>query len=368
MLWRQGGAPLDAPADPGSQDYPARPEWYFLSLFQMLKKFPGKYEFVGTQVVPGAIVAVLSADASVRQDFPSQIRPFPRLHIRLRAGRRGRLSDRRGTPVGLPRPDRSRRAATRPTQAPNARCSLARRSPDAGIPPSGAGDLLNRDPLTRGMALLEQKCLGCHAYEGQDASERRTARYKGFELDHFASREWLGEFLDNPSAAEVRRSSVPTAPGANLQGRWTGMDQVEEDLRLRGPGRARRRRRLRRQLSAEIPADGLVEDWAADPRVKDHPGFAPFVEKCLPCHAVGNLGPSDKELRAPGLFAYGSSQWLGRMIKNPAERGLYGFKKAHEQMPGFADQLTPNELEMLVRLLRDDYVKAPEPREAAIRP
>lgn len=32
---RDHGAPLDAPADPSS-DYPARPEWYFLALFQQI--------------------------------------------------------------------------------------------------------------------------------------------------------------------------------------------------------------------------------------------------------------------------------------------------------------------------------------------
>ena len=45
-------ANLDAPADPSSSDYPARPEWYFLSLFQMLKLFPGSREMIGTIIIP----------------------------------------------------------------------------------------------------------------------------------------------------------------------------------------------------------------------------------------------------------------------------------------------------------------------------
>src|SRR5262249_17985637 len=56
---REHGANLDSPADPSSSDYPARPEWYFLSLFQMLKLFPGDREVIGTIVIPSAILVVL---------------------------------------------------------------------------------------------------------------------------------------------------------------------------------------------------------------------------------------------------------------------------------------------------------------------
>jgi len=35
------GANLDAPADRDTAGYPARPEWYFLFLFQLLKYFEG---------------------------------------------------------------------------------------------------------------------------------------------------------------------------------------------------------------------------------------------------------------------------------------------------------------------------------------
>ena len=52
-------APLDAVADPSDATYVPRPEWYFLSLFQLLKYFPGKLEPVATMVIPGAVVLLL---------------------------------------------------------------------------------------------------------------------------------------------------------------------------------------------------------------------------------------------------------------------------------------------------------------------
>src|ERR1019366_3991163 len=42
-------APLEGIADP-SKPYEARPEWYFMFLFQLLKYFHGPYELVGTTV------------------------------------------------------------------------------------------------------------------------------------------------------------------------------------------------------------------------------------------------------------------------------------------------------------------------------
>ena len=48
--------PLDAIADPSDATYIPRPEWYFLSLFQLLKYFPGPLEPVATVVIPGVVV------------------------------------------------------------------------------------------------------------------------------------------------------------------------------------------------------------------------------------------------------------------------------------------------------------------------
>jgi ubiquinol-cytochrome c reductase cytochrome b subunit len=54
-------AHLDEIANPADASYIPRPDWYFLSLFELLKYFPGPYEPVATLVIPGLIVGFLIA-------------------------------------------------------------------------------------------------------------------------------------------------------------------------------------------------------------------------------------------------------------------------------------------------------------------
>ena len=60
VLW-SGGAHLGAPADPAEPYAAARPEWYFLFLFQWLKYFPAGWEVVGALVIPGLVLALVAA-------------------------------------------------------------------------------------------------------------------------------------------------------------------------------------------------------------------------------------------------------------------------------------------------------------------
>ena len=53
------GAELYAPAEPSESYAAARPEWYFLFLFEMLKPEYFKSEFVGAIAVPGAVAGFL---------------------------------------------------------------------------------------------------------------------------------------------------------------------------------------------------------------------------------------------------------------------------------------------------------------------
>lgn len=51
-------APLGAVADP-SKAYEARPEWYFMFLFQILRYFHGPWEIIGTFVLPSLFFCIL---------------------------------------------------------------------------------------------------------------------------------------------------------------------------------------------------------------------------------------------------------------------------------------------------------------------
>ncbi|MCU0877131.1 MAG: cytochrome b N-terminal domain-containing protein [Pirellulaceae bacterium] len=53
------GAELGAPADPSEAYSAARPEWYYLFLFQLLKYFPGSSEVIGAIVLPGVAMTIL---------------------------------------------------------------------------------------------------------------------------------------------------------------------------------------------------------------------------------------------------------------------------------------------------------------------
>lgn len=42
-----------------SSQYSPRPEWYFLSLYQLTKYFPGRWTFVGAALLPGLAFSLL---------------------------------------------------------------------------------------------------------------------------------------------------------------------------------------------------------------------------------------------------------------------------------------------------------------------
>src|SRR5262249_14606541 len=145
LALREHGAPLDCPADPAS-DYPARPEWYFLSLFQMLKYFEERLGVVRSLVIPGIAGAYLA------------LLPFldrsPSRALRPRLVYLSPLAFMRFAMVGLTalsvrtdkRDEAFQKARTVATNRSVACLDLAKK----GIPPDGPLAMMRRDPETRG--------------------------------------------------------------------------------------------------------------------------------------------------------------------------------------------------------------------------
>ncbi len=52
-------APLEPRADPTDSTYNPRPEWYFYFMFQLLRIFEGKFEIIGTVIIPTIAIMAL---------------------------------------------------------------------------------------------------------------------------------------------------------------------------------------------------------------------------------------------------------------------------------------------------------------------
>ena len=50
---------LGDPADPTDNLFVPKPEWYFMSLYELLKFFPGKFEVIATAIIPSGGILIL---------------------------------------------------------------------------------------------------------------------------------------------------------------------------------------------------------------------------------------------------------------------------------------------------------------------
>ncbi|MDG3006540.1 cytochrome b N-terminal domain-containing protein [Paludisphaera mucosa] len=337
VLW-EGGAPLDAPADPASPDYPARPEWFFRFLFQMLKSFPGRLEWVGSIAIPGALMTTMALLPLLDKVMPSKLLHFLActLAFALAGGALFLTIASFREDAGNPSFQEARTKA----DAANERALYLAAHPDFGIPPQGAGFLLRFDPLTRGGDLLEKKCLGCHRVDGKGTGDQSAP-----DLKDFGSYAWIRGLLEKPDA-EAYFGKAPECDGMTEWKKSTKLDAEQLDQVAEFVA-----------TFAKIPADQSVDEWLNTPGVADHPGNALFQKDCGKCHLID--GYTEGGVRdAPDLFAWGSPRWMKRMIRKPSEAGLYGYLEAKQRMPAAPpDDMPESDVDMIVRYIKGDYLK-----------
>ena len=262
------GAPLEAPADPMG-DYPARPEWYLLPLFQLRKLLPrARAEFLGHDArarAGGGYLALLPLDRPSRAArapvfvFAPVVAHFGGAR-RCSAGRRGaRTRATRCTPSSARKADRGR--ADGGEARPRGRA--------AG---GGAGDGARPIRSCAGASSSTQHCASCHVLGDLGDPEKATAT----KLDGWGTPKWIAAMIHDPDAPEFfgrgpfkgKMPSVDMRPKDKPRGRAVEADGRErrgEGRRRRVPRLARRRAGRSRRAPLDAATRALGEKIVARP-------------------------------------------------------------------------------------------------------
>lgn len=403
------GAELGAPADPSQPYAAARPEWYFLFLFQFLKVFEGwgaSGEFLGAIVVPGVVMAMMFLMPIIgRWNLGHRFNIAFTLALLVGIGlltgmalnedycalwvnksslaeAENLLKKTEGDPVKLSaalggnqaqiiamqkqfkkleaiRNSESFLAAATQAQMDGERAIELAGRPER-IPPSGALELVRSDAKSQGPRLFAQHCSSCHAYvDPQDAkASEQLAKASAANLYGFGTAAWMRGLLD---PAEV---SGPAYFGNTAHSDDDMVSFVTQDLTDRDTWKLEDIEAVVVAMSAE---SGLrPQQTAADAKATEAALIAKGralvsdVERCGSCHTFHDNGT--KLGSAPDITGWGSRSWLVGIITDPTHKQFYG--DTNDRMPSFgkADPgsvpiLSTQQIELVVDWLRGDWYR-----------
>lgn len=396
LYWH--GAELTAPSNPSEAYSAARPEWYYLFLFKFLQfEFVSQWgeqthlgEALGAIVIPGILFTILAL-------FP--LTAYFKWGHKFNVTFLWTMLGIAGTLTGIAyyedwyadtKEGREFRHAVEIAHRDGER-TVELASAPTGIPPEGAATLLANDPLTQGPVIFQQFCVDCHqpAERLADFSKPPQAPDLADPLTRgeikFGSREWIREVLTNFGGHFEMLANIEgdRAEGASaiLEGSMKDWSDSNAET-LNNPQNEADAQALIEFLYAQSQRpDALAPD---DPRVQRGKEIfvsgemtVDSVDACADCHSMHALTVSgDGDGRQivfepealsvdlqPILTGYGGTQWLKDFIADPQSH--YAGEFGNNAMPGFAQQLSPQQLEMVARWLARDYHGAEEASDAA---
>ena len=377
VIW--GGAELGPPAEPTESYGAARPEWYFLFLFQLLKAVErvGLSEFVGAIVIPTLVMAFLFAlplVAKIRYGHVVNVLVIVVLlcgagYLTYEAIDDDNFAARYGDsePTDPDKLELWREKVEAAEELQTAKEEAHREYERVrelvryyGIPYEGAlRHLVRKDPEIQGPRIFRRVCASCHSYLDSNGNgiqgpspppdwDQETP-YGGPNLYGFASRDWIRGLLDPEKIA------TPDYFGATYHSAGSMVDFVQGEHGMTDD----QLQQVASALSAEAALESQREADAAareDGTIDAGVALIKDSDQCAQCHTFHEVEVDS----APNLTNYGSAKWLEAFIADPSHESFYGDE--NDRMPAFAaDQedttknlLSALEIKMLARWLRGD--------------
>lgn len=371
-ITQQLGAELGAPANPAEQYSAARPESYFLFLYQLLKYLS---PFVGAIIVPGLVMLVLFL-----MPFIGKWRLGHRFNVvwtfalLIGAGILTALAwhhDHNGNTAE----SKHYLEAVEDAEAQSRRVAVLASSP-TGISPLGASVMLQADPKTRGPKLFREHCASCHSHAPPSGGETNditqvivTEKPSAANLWNFGSYEWNRGVLDYEKIRSPHyfgNTKFKDGEMANTFLKETVGEQLQE---LKGDELAKYKQAMDDVALALAVEGGNQTGMVPDLEKRVEAGRKAIVEvfSCIDCHKFhDNEGGGN----APDLTGYGGAEWLKAFISNPADARFYG--ENNDRMPAFAahpgdksNRLSDEDLVILVRWLRGEWYEPAVPNAPA---
>jgi ubiquinol-cytochrome c reductase cytochrome b subunit len=322
------GSELFAPAQPAS-NFVARPEWYFLFLFQLLKYFHGPLQIIATVIIPGAAATFLvllpwldKAESRLAKDRIPVLFGVGTLMAGVVAMTALAMNE-----------DKHNEKYQKDLVVAQKEAEYARELAIKGVLPLGGDAVFENDPQVAALRVFKENCSSCHAIDGIGGAE-------AVDFGDYNSREWLTAFIRNPESSrffggtkhEEEMAAYPVDKISDAQ-----LGQLVEFVL---------------SISGAPPKDLRTADAEKGAEV-----FGNL--DCGNCHDV----EAGKTGGAPNLLGRGSVQWISSVITNSGQDHLFG---TNAKMPKFGGKLSADDVAQLAQLIHQKQPYAAPAVHAAL--
>jgi ubiquinol-cytochrome c reductase cytochrome b subunit len=308
------GSELFAPAQPAS-NFVARPEWYFLFLFQLLKYFHGPSQIIATAIIPGAAAGFLvmlpwidKAQSRAWKDRLPVLGGVALLMVGVVT-----------LTVLAQNEDKHNVKYQAGLVLAEKEAEYARELAKKGVLPQGGDAVFENDPLAGGVKLFKENCSSCHAIDGVGGTEAP-------DFADYNSRDWLTALIRNPKDKRFfggTKHEDEMEPYPLEKVNETQMAELVEYVL---------------SLSGAPPKDIDAAMASKGSKVYDE------VLDCKDCHEID----PGKGGTGPNLTGRASQEWLVSVISDSSQIHLFG---ANAKMPKFATKLNADQIKQLATLI-----------------